>query len=133
MTGSCLCGAVRFEFDGELAGMHHCHCSRCRKQQGADFATAGFVPAERFRWTSGEDRLRAYRTPGWTSTRLFCGTCGSSIGGRDDRFAGLIVLNAGTLDGDPRTRPLFHIYVGSKAPWVTIADDLTQFTGGGED
>lgn len=33
---------------------------------------------------------------------------------------------------DPGTRPLYHIYVGiyvgSKAPWFTITDSLTQFT-----
>ena len=62
-----------------------------------------------------------------TGTRVFCGTCGSSLGGRDERWPDFIVVNAGTLDDDPGTRPLYHIYVGSKAPWFTITDSLTQF------
>ena len=53
--------------------------------------------------------------------------CGSSLGGRDDRWPDFIVVNAGTLDDDPGTRPLYHIYVGSKAPWFMITDSLTQF------
>jgi len=58
---------------------------------------------------------------------VFCGTCGSRLGGRDDRWPDFIVVNAGTLDDDPGTRPLYHIYVGSKAPWFMITDSLTQF------
>ncbi len=127
MTGSCLCGNVRYEAEGELTAMHHCHCSRCRKHSGAAFVTDGFVAASGFRWLSGEDALRSYRVPGWTGTRVFCGTCGSSLGGRDERWPDFIVVNAGTLDDDPGTRPLYHIYVGSKAPWFTITDSLTQF------
>ena len=32
----------------------------------------------------------------------------------------------GTLDGDPGVRPSLHIFVGSKAPWYEIADDLPK-------
>jgi len=32
----------------------------------------------------------------------------------------------GTLDDDPGIRPERHIYVGSKAPWFEITDDLPQ-------
>jgi hypothetical protein len=33
----------------------------------------------------------------------------------------------GTLIDDPTIRPTHHIFVGSKAPWFTIADDLPQY------
>jgi hypothetical protein len=33
----------------------------------------------------------------------------------------------GTLVDDPAIRPTAHIFVGSKAPWFTITDDLPQF------
>ena len=61
MTGSCLCGKVRYEAEGELTAMHNCHCSRCRKHSGAAFVTDGFVAASRFRWLSGEDADRERR------------------------------------------------------------------------
>ena len=32
----------------------------------------------------------------------------------------------GTLDDDPGIRPQEHIFVGSKAPWYEIADDLPR-------
>ena len=31
-TGSCLCGAVTFEVDGELPGPDGCHCTQCNAQ-----------------------------------------------------------------------------------------------------
>ena len=33
----------------------------------------------------------------------------------------------GTLVDDPTIRPTHHIFVGSKAPWFTITDDLPQY------
>jgi hypothetical protein len=36
-------------------------------------------------------------------------------------------LPVGTLDGDPGGRASHHIFVGSKAPWFAITDDLPQF------
>jgi hypothetical protein len=127
MTGSCLCGKVRYQADGELTAMHHCHCQRCRKHHGAAFVTDGLVPASGFRWLSGEEEVRGYGAPGWASTRFFCATCGSSLCTRDTRFPEFVIVTAGTLDDDPGVRPGFHIFVASKAPWFTITDDLPQF------
>ena len=35
----------------------------------------------------------------------------------------------GSLVDDPAVRPKEHIFVGSKAPWFTITDDLPQYEG----
>jgi len=35
----------------------------------------------------------------------------------------------GGLDADPGIVPRGHIFVGSKAPWFEIADDLPQSQG----
>ena len=116
MTGSCLCGKVRYEAESALTAMHHCHCSRCRKHSGAAFVTDGFVASSGFRWLSGEDALRVYRVPGWTGTRGVLRHVRLQSRRARRALADFIVVNAGTLDDDPGTRPLYHIYVGSKAP-----------------
>jgi hypothetical protein len=36
-------------------------------------------------------------------------------------------LAMGTLDDDPGVRPVCHVFVGSKAPWYEIGDDLPQY------
>lgn len=125
-TGSCLCGGVRFEIDGELAPIQICHCGQCRKAQGTPFATNVPVETRNFRFTAGEELLRAYQaSPG--KDRVFCSRCGSPIFSRREALPGMLRVRAGTLDGPLDTRPQAHFQVSSKANWWPITDSLPQF------
>ena len=125
VKGSCLCGGVRYEIDGEIGPMAHCYCSMCRKQHGASFVTFVGVKTSDFRWVKGEDLVARYRSsPGLE--RGFCRTCGSNLP-VPDAAGEMFFLPAGTLDDDPGVRPAAHIFVASKAPWVVIEDDCPQF------
>jgi hypothetical protein len=80
-SGSCHCGAVRFETDLDLtAGTNRCNCSLCFKAR-AWFAFA--KGAERFRLLSGADALREYRwKPNGNDpflTYSFCRNCGIRV------------------------------------------------------
>ena len=124
VKGGCLCGAVRYEIAGPLFEADHCHCSMCRRQHGAAFATYAAFDPDGFEWTSGEDRIKIYETPtgaGW----CFCTECGSSLAGTEKGKINMVAL--GTVEGDPGIRPDCHIYVGSSAQWHEITDDLPQF------
>jgi len=125
VKGSCLCGGAQYEIRGEIKLMAHCHCSMCRKHHGAAFATYVGVDTAEFRWVKGEDLLVHYQSsPG--HTRAFCRICGSSLPDPDPGATNFY-LPAGTLDDDPGARPAAHIFVGSKAPWFEITDQLPQF------
>jgi len=124
---SCLCGNTRWEIDTTGASMGHCHCSMCRKAHGAPFATFITIPESQFRWVTGKDDLVTYRgNENSTLLRSFCPVCGSAGPVTDGSYA---YVPAGCLDEDPGIRPTEHVFVGSKAPWHTIADDLNQFDG----
>ena len=43
-TGSCLCGGVAYEVNGELRPVDYCHCSQCRKTSGHFVAAASCRP-----------------------------------------------------------------------------------------
>ena len=58
---------------------------------------------------------------GW----CFCSECGSTLAGTEQGIVKTITL--GTVAGDPGIRPQSHIFVGSKAQWNHIFDDLPQF------
>ena len=74
--GRCLCGTVRFEVDGPLADLVHCHCSMCRKHHGTPYATWAVAPAAGFRYVAGRDTVARYESsPGMH--RSFCPTCGT--------------------------------------------------------
>jgi hypothetical protein len=37
-SGSCLCGEIRFEIEGEFERFYLCHCEYCRKDTGSAHA-----------------------------------------------------------------------------------------------
>jgi len=126
LRGSCLCGGIRYEINGKLYEALNCHCSMCRKAQGAAFRSRARVRSADFRWTCGEDLLNFFESsPG--NYRGFCRICGSPILSKFDFDTTVISLPLGLLDDDPGIRPRMHVYVASKATWFTISDDLPQF------
>ena len=124
ISGRCLCGGIRYDVTGEITYAGNCHCAMCRQQSGSAFITAGFVDPDEFRWTQGEDLVARYESsPG--SFRIFCKECGSNLGTIEKGQVTMIFL--GTVSGDPGVRPAEHIFVGSKAPWYEINDDLPRY------
>ncbi|MEM7195160.1 MAG: GFA family protein [Pseudomonadota bacterium] len=124
IKGSCLCGYVRYSVDGALSDADHCHCSLCRKQHGAAFATYADLNPKHFKWDAGEDCIRVYEMPS-TAGWCFCSRCGSTVAGTYGGQVTSLVL--GSVDGEPGVRPTAHIYAGSKAAWYDIVDDLPQY------
>ncbi|MBW2274442.1 MAG: GFA family protein [Deltaproteobacteria bacterium] len=124
ISGSCLCAAVSYEIEGTLSDAGHCHCTMCRKGHGAAFASYASVDPDRFRWVSGSDAVARFESSAGED-RLFCRICGSTLGGMSRGRVTSITL--GSVDDDPGVRPLSHIFVGSKASWHEITDDLPQF------
>lgn len=127
IKGSCFCGGVRYEVLGTLSGARNCHCSMCRKLQGAAFRSRASARAAEFRWIKGQDLVTFYQSSPGTH-RGFCSVCGSPILSRFDDHPDHLGLPLGAIDGDPGVRPAMHVFVGSKAPWFEITDDLPQFT-----
>jgi hypothetical protein len=126
LSGSCLCGKIKYEINGALFEALNCHCSMCRRAHGAAFRSRARVRADDFRWIAGEDLLTFYESsPG--NYRGFCRICGSPILTKFDSDRSVVSLPLGGLDGDPGIRPQCHVYVASKAPWFAITDALPQF------
>ena len=125
LTGSCLCGGVKYEINGEITAVTNCHCSLCRKMSGSAFASGATIPASSFVFTSGENLLKQWESsPGYQ--RVFCGRCGSPILKRKIKEPENLRLRVGTLDTDPGVTMSKHTHVRSKAPWVEIKDGLPQ-------
>ena len=125
--GRCLCGAIQYKVDKIESHMAHCHCSMCRKFHGAAFATFGEAKVEHFHWLAGQSLLKSYKAPNGT-IRQFCENCGSSLIFIPENDNGKIVeFSLGTLDDDIAAKPDAHIFVGSKANWVTLCDGLPRY------
>lgn len=113
-SGSCLCGAVRFEIDGDFERFFLCHCEYCRKDTGSAHAANLFSSAGVLTWLSGEDKTSFFNLPGTRHNKCFCSICGSALPNRNGR---LLVVPAGSLDSDISIRPSAHIFVASRAGW----------------
>ena len=74
--GSCLCGAVRFEVEGEgdLPEASACHCTKCRKHTG-HYEAGVDLPRDRVSMTGAEHLTWYFSSE--KVRRGFCATCGS--------------------------------------------------------
>src|SRR5262249_45930173 len=130
VTGSCLCGCVRFEIDGALTPIQYCHAARCRKATGSAFAAEIAAAASHFRWVRGEDLVTVFEAPLLREPppyrHAFCRVCGSPLPVRLEG-TDFVTLHAGVLDGEPETSAIWHIFVEQRAPWHTITDDMPRF------
>jgi hypothetical protein len=128
IPGACLCGAVRFEVDGPLERVAHCHCTMCRRAHGAAFVTWAAVPKQRVRVTSGADRLEHYRSSE-IGTRSFCRTCGSSLFCTLAPHPDVIDVAVGCLAPEHGAVPRAHVFWDDRAGWVEITDSLPRLGG----
>jgi len=125
-TGNCLCGGVRFQILDELEPIQICHCSQCRKAQGAAFATNTPVKAAAFQLDSGAELLKSFEAS-LGKQRVFCSVCGSPIYSKKDALPGVLRIRVGLINEPLSVRPVAHFYTGSKANWWSINDDIPQF------
>ncbi|MBL3585024.1 GFA family protein [Rhodovulum sulfidophilum] len=126
VTGSCLCGRVRYRIDGPLSPVVACHCSQCRKASGHHVAATTVLRDD----LVIEGEVRWY-TSSAGAQRGFCPVCGSNLfwdGGQD-----YLAVFAGTLDGDPGVQMAAHIFCADKGAYYEITDGLPQAPGLPED
>lgn len=126
LTGRCLCGAIAYEVQGGIGTIVNCHCSKCRRWHGAAFRTRAAVKSQNFKWVCGQEYLSKYESSAPT-IKTFCSICGSSLISLIKNNPDYIALPIGGLEQDPKKGPEMHIFVGSKAPWYEICDDLPQY------
>lgn len=120
--GGCLCGAVRYAFEGDPAAAMVCHCTHCQKQSGSAFSTIISVP-EGALSVAGEPRT--YHDAGESGKaveRIFCSECGSPLISKVEVAPGMAFIKAGTLDDASGFSPAVHIWTKSKQCWVDTGD-----------
>jgi hypothetical protein len=117
---------VHYKVADEFAYALNCHCSECRRATGAAFKPFAGIAAEKFAVTAGADDMLIFGDAAGHDAR--CRRCGSLLYSLV-RNGTYVHVTLGTLADNPAVRPAAHIFVGSKAPWFSITDDLPQFQG----
>ncbi len=120
-SGHCLCGDIRYAFEGAPKWQVHCHCESCRRATASPFTSFLGVGKERFRWT-GQAPVTYASSP--DVTRSFCGRCGTPMAYESAARAQEIDLYAATLDTPETFRAERHVHWNEHLPWIAPADGL---------
>jgi hypothetical protein len=126
LAGECFCRAVRYAVPDAFEYALNCHCSNCRRTTGSAFKPFAGISRAKLSIVAGDDNVMIYGDDAGRDAH--CRRCGSSLYSvvRDGAY---VHVAMGTLVDDPSIRPRAHIFVGSKAPWFSITDDLPQYQG----
>jgi hypothetical protein len=121
ITGECFCGEVKYQVNGALLDARSCHCSRCRKAFSSQASAYALVEPDDFEWLSGENILTTYASNNGYGLR-FCSNCGSTLCGVLNGEVHGVTL--GCVNGNPEVEITKHIYVGSKATWEVVPENV---------
>jgi hypothetical protein len=130
ITGSCMCGQVRFLVDAPFTTAGYCHCGRCQHRTGTFSSAACFAPAGAVTILQGEEQVRTWK-PEQGFPKAFCATCGGHVWAGVPGGDGLVAIRAGTLESDPGIEPRWHQWMSSVPDWHPMpADGLPQYPEG---
>ncbi|UXH99964.1 GFA family protein [Photobacterium sp. TY1-4] len=125
-SGSCLCGAVKFEIHGVFDSFYLCHCSRCQKDTGSAHGANLFSTTAQLTWLQGQAFVKTFQLPSTRHCKSFCVECGSAL--PNVQMGGtLLVVPAGSLDSPLVNRPDAHLFMSSKAEWDERLDSVKQY------
>jgi hypothetical protein len=115
MRGSCSCGSVQYQINGDIKSIVNCHCKLCRKMNGSAFSTYVAVLESDFELIQGN--LKTYQATA-LAQKSFCTDCGTPIYNTNPKYAGLRILHLGSLDDPDKLQPQVNIYCESRLDWL---------------
>lgn len=127
IKGSCMCGKVRYKYEGNIVEIAMCHCSQCREAQGGAFATNSPIDARKLEFT-GREFIKEFES-NEVKVRAFCKNCGSPLYSARKDLPDIKRLRIGTIKSSFTCENKYHIFTASKASWYSITDSYPQFEG----
>ena len=121
ISGSCLCGAVKYEIENNFEKFYLCHCTQCQKISGSNHVSNLFGKPNSLRWLTGEEKIKRYEYPNRGFTNAFCTDCGSGVPFLN-QSGKAVVVRAGTLDGQPQFFSLSKIFHSESPDWNEEAE-----------
>jgi hypothetical protein len=119
-TGSCACGAVRFQCSAEPIAMYNCHCRGCQKINGAPFAPLLVLPSNKTSFLGKQSELPHPIKEDKHARRSSCSKCGSPLLSHSATMSDIFLINAMSLDDPSWFCPVADIWTANAQPWVRL-------------
>jgi hypothetical protein len=126
-AGGCLCGALRYEAEGEPKISGHCYCADCRKASGSGFIPFMGFPSSAVRFRGPTRKFVSPAASGGDAVRNFCPVCGSLVFGGEVGKDAAFTIYAGSLDDPSPFRPTVAIFTRDRPAWAAIPPNLKVF------
>jgi hypothetical protein len=125
-TGSCRCGQLRIEVQGEPLGVGICHCFACQRRTGSVFASlAAFAAPYKVTGTATEyvhigDRGGKFRF-------RFCPVCGTNLFHTEEGGEGSVVVAVGAFADPNFPPPEDSVYDHRRHSWVRLPPEIVAY------
>ena len=129
-SGGCLCGKVRYSYEGSPVLTGICHCRNCQKQAGTALSVIVGIPKPAFTLTGNLKSFNDVGDSGQAVHRNFCPECGSPVTTNVAVMPDLVFLKAGTLDDTSTLAPSMEIFCGSAQAWLPRLPNTQTFDRG---
>ena len=121
LMGSCFCGAVEIEVEGQPEAMGFCHCESCRSWSASPVNAFSLWKPDSVKVAKGGDKIASYaKTP--ASERQYCTVCGGHLMTNHPPL-GMVDVYAATLPGLD-FKPMLHVNYQEKV--LSIKDGLPK-------
>lgn len=128
-TGGCLCGALRYEAQGDPLYAGYCFCADCRRASGSGFVPFLGFASDRVILTGPMQRHVAIGAHGGPAVRNRCAACGSLVFGGDIDAGEPVTLYAGTLDDPAVFQPTVAIFNARRPAWAPLPQGVEAHQG----
>ncbi len=123
--GGCMCGRIRYRTVVPPVRSIFCHCSQCRKWNGAPAIAGAQFDRAAMQITGSPATYRSSET----AQRQFCPDCGGSLFYLGDATPEYISVMVATLDDPEQAPPSAHIFAADGLSWSRIDDTLPRHRG----
>jgi len=123
VSGSCLCGGIRYRVRKFARPVTACHCTQCRKTSGHHVAATNALNDDID--MLADETLTWYRSSEGAE-RGFCNRCGGNAFWREVG-SDTVAIMAGLLDAPTGLRLTAHIFAADAGDYYEIVDGLPAF------
>lgn len=129
VAGGCLCGAVRFRFEGPAIAQRACWCRDCQYLAAGNATVNMTIRRAGFSCTGELAAYDSAADSGPPMRRSFCPRCGTPLFSEALSRAEVMVVRVGALDDPELGRPQGFIWTASAPAWGHVDSNLANHEG----